>query len=129
MSSGPAAPSIALVFGAVTPPQADVVELSAHLGCSKEVSSYALKLHNYNGKYSPGGATPITVGLDGSISLGRGATCPLLMTVKVEKVSYESDPLESYVTVSGRCWGERLFRRVVTAKYSLQKGEEIVKDL
>lgn len=124
-----AAPSIALVFGAVTPPQADVVELLVHLGCSKEVSSYDITLHNHNGKYSPNGATPITVGMDGSISLGRTPNCPLLLTLRVEKVRYQSSPTESYVTVSGRCWGERLFRRVVTATYSGMKGEEIVKDL
>ena len=124
-----AAPSIALVFGAVTPPQADVVELLVHLGCSKEVSSYDITLHNHNGKYSPSGATPIIVGMDGSISLGRTPNCPLLMTLRVEKVHYQSSPTESYLTVSGRCWGERLFRRVVTATYSGMKGEEIVKDL
>ena len=33
------------------------------------------------------------------------------------------------MTVSGRCWGERLFRRVVTKTYENKKGEEIVKDL
>ena len=127
--SEPVRPSIALVFGAVAPPQGDVVELTAHLGCSKEVGSYEVTLHNYGGKYSPGGATPITVGMDGTISLGRGATCPLLMTLRVEDVNYESNPNESYVTISGRCWGERLFRRVVTKTYTSQKGEAIVKDL
>ena len=124
-----AVPSIAVVFGAVTPPQADVVELLVHLGCSKEVSSYDITLHNHDGKYSPNGAYPITVGMDGSISLGRTPNCPLLMTVRVEKVHYQSSPTESYLIVSGRCWGERLFRRVVTATYSGMKGEEIVKDL
>ena len=37
--------------------------------------------------------------------------------------------MESYVRVAGRCWGERLFRRVVTKTYENKKGEEIVKDL
>ncbi len=124
-----ATPSIALVFGAVTPPQADVVELLVHLGCSKEVSSYDITLHNHNGKYSPSGATPITVGMDGSISLGRTPNCPLLLTLRAEKVHYQSSPTESYLTVSGRCWGERLFRRTVSADYTGLKGEEIVKDL
>jgi hypothetical protein len=101
----------------------------AHLGCSKEVSSYEITLHNNDGKYSPGGASAITVGLDGSISLGRGAVVPLLMTLRVEKVEYTSSPTVSTVKVSGRCWGERLFRRVVTANYTGMKGEEIVKDL
>jgi hypothetical protein len=81
--------------------QADVVELLVHLGCSKEVSSYDITLHNWNGKYSPNGAYPITVGLDGSISLGRAPNCPLLLTLRVEKISYQSSPTESYLTVSG----------------------------
>ncbi|MEM2108289.1 MAG: hypothetical protein QXL10_03285 [Candidatus Bathyarchaeia archaeon] len=127
--SEPVRPSVALVFGSVTPPQGDVVELTVHLGCSKEVGSFEVKLHNHDGKYSPGGVSPISVGVDGSISLGRGANCPLLITIRVEDVKYESSPTESYVTVSGRCWGERLFRRVVTKTYENMKGEDIVKDL
>ena len=42
---------------------------------------------------------------------------------------YESSPSENYLRVSGRCWCEKLFRRVVTKTYSSQKGEAIVKDL
>ena len=127
--TAPANPSVALVFGAVAPPQGDVVSLFAHLGCSKEVSSFEVKLQNWNGKYSPSGAYPITVGMDGSISLGRGATCPLLMTLRVEDVNFESTPTEHYVTVSGRCWGEKLFRYTVTKSYAGWKGEDIVKNL
>jgi hypothetical protein len=93
------------------------------------VSSFEAVLQNWGGKYSPNGASPISVGLDGSISVGRGATCPLLMTCRVESVKYEAAPVESYVRVSGRCWGERLFRRVVTKTYENMKGEEVVKDL
>jgi hypothetical protein len=122
-------PVVALVFGSVTPLQGDVAELRVHLGCTREVSSFEVVLQNWDGKYSPNGATPISVGLDGSISVGRGASCPLLMTCRVESVKYESTPVESYVRVSGRCWGERLFRRVVTKTYENKKGEEIVKDL
>jgi hypothetical protein len=51
------------------------------------------------------------------------------MTCRVEEIKYESTPVENYVRVSGRCWGERLFRRVVTKTYENKKGEEIVKDL
>ncbi len=123
------APVVAIVFGSVTPPQSDVVELRVHLGCTREVSSFEALLQNWSGKYSQNGATPINVGVDGSISVGRGATCPLLMTCRVESVKYESTPVESYVRVAGRCWGERLFRRVVTKIYENKKGEEIVKDL
>ncbi|MBN1245810.1 hypothetical protein JXA31_09485 [Candidatus Bathyarchaeota archaeon] len=123
------APVVAIVFGGVTPPQGDVVELRVHWGCTREVSSFEALLQNWGGKYSPNGATPVSVGVDGSISVGRGASCPLLMTCRVESVKYESTPVESYVRVSGRCWGERLFRRVVTKTYENKKGEEIVKDL
>jgi len=122
-------PVVAVVFGSVAPPQGDVVELQVHLGCTEEVSSFEALLQNWNSKYSPGGTSPLSVGVDGSISVGRGANCPLLITCRVESVKYESSPSESYVRVSGRCWGERLFRRVVTKTYVNQKGEEIVKDL
>jgi hypothetical protein len=122
-------PAVAVVFGAVTPLQGDVIELRVHLGCTQEVSSFEALLQNWSGKYSPNGTSPIGVGLDGSISVGRGASCPLLMTCRVEKVKYESTPVESYVRVAGRCWGERLFRRVVTKTYANVKGEDIVKDL
>ncbi len=123
------APNVAIAFGSVAPPQGDIIQLSAHLGCTKEVSSFEVLLQNWNGKYSPNGAYPITVGLDGNLSVGRGANCPLLLTCRVESVKYESTPLESYLRVSGRCWGERLFRRVVTKTYENKKGEEIVVDL
>ena len=123
------APVVAIVFGSVTPPQGDIVELRVHLGCTREVSSFEAVLQNWGGKYSQNGASPISVGVDGSISVGRGATCPLLMTCRVESVKYEAAPVESYVRVSGRCWGERLFRRVVTKTYENMKGEEVVKDL
>ncbi len=122
-------PTVAIVFGTVTPPQGDVTSLNVHFGCTKEVSSFEAVLQNWNGKYSPNGTYPIVVGLDGSISVGRGANCPLLLTCRVESVKYQSSPTESYLTVSGRCWGERLFRRVVTKTYENKKGEEIVKDL
>ena len=127
--SEPARPSIALVFGSVTPPQGDVVELFLHLGCTKEVSSFEVKLQNWNKKYSPGGTYPISVGMDGSISLGRGATCPLIMTCKVESVTCKSTPDEHYIIVAGRCWGERLFRYTVTKAYAAWKGEDIVKNI
>ena len=124
-----ACPSVTLVFGTIAPPQADVVSLLAHLGCSKEVSSFEVRLHNWNGKYSPNGVSPITVGLDGSVSLGRGVNCPQLLTVRVEDVKYDSSPQESYITVSGRCWGEKLFRYVVTKSFAGWKGEAIIKYL
>jgi hypothetical protein len=122
-------PVVAIVFGSVAPPQGDVVEVRVHLGCTEEVSSFEALMQNWNSKYSPGGTNPLSVGVDGSISVGRGANCPLLITCRVESIKYESSPTENYVRLSGRCWGERLFRRVVTKTYENKKGEEIVKDL
>lgn len=122
-------PVVAVVFGSVTPPQGDLIELRVHLGCTEEVSSFEALLQNWNGKYSPGGTSPLSVGVDGSISVGRGSNCPLLITCRVESIKYESSPVENYARVKGRCWGERLFRRVVTKTYADKKGEEIVKDL
>jgi hypothetical protein len=124
-----ARPSVSLVFGAVAPPQSDVIEMMVHLGCTKEVSSFEVTLQNWDGKYSPSGTYPILVGTDGSIYLGRGATCPLLITCHVEGIAYKTTPDEHYVTVTGRCWGERLFRFAVTQAYAAQKGEAIVKNL
>lgn len=123
-------PKCAIAFGSVAPPQGDVIDLRVHLGCTKEVSSFECLLQNWNKKYSPGGTSPINVGMDGSISIGRGTNVPQIITCRVEKVQCESPiSTEHYLRVSGRCWGERLFRRVVTKTYDNKKGEEIVKDL
>jgi hypothetical protein len=122
-------PVAAVVLGNIAPPQGDIISLSVHLGCTDEVSSFETLLHNWNGKYSPNGTSPLTIGSNGSISVGRGGNCPLLMTCRVENLKYQSTPAENYVSVSGRCWGERLFRRVVTKTYVNTKGEYIIKDL
>ncbi len=124
-----AIPVVALVFGSVTPLQGDVLDLRVHLGCTKEVSSFDCLLQNFDKKYSPGGTYPINVGDDGSISIGRGANCPQILTLRVEEIEPISSPVENYIRVKGRCWGERIFRRVVSKTYENQKGEEIVKDL
>ena len=124
-----ALPVVAVVFGSVTPPQGDILDLRAFLGCTKEVSSFSCLLQNFDEKYSPGGTYPINVGDNGTISIGRGANCPLILSLRVEKINCESTPVENYIRVRGRCWGEKLFRRVVTKKYENQKGEAIVKDL
>jgi hypothetical protein len=114
----------------VTPPQSDVLELKVHLGATKEVSSFNCLLKNFNKKYSPGGTYPINVGDDGSISIGRGVNCPLIATITVEESRAISNALgENYMRVLGRCWGERLFRKVVTKEYENMKGEAIVKDI
>ena len=122
-------PQTAITLGSVGVPQADVIEATVHLGATKEVSSWELLLQNWDGKYSPGGPYPLSVGQDGYISIGRGANVPQIITTRTESVKFEVTPSEQYVRVSGRCWGEKLFRRVVTKTYSSQKGEDIVKDL
>ena len=125
-----ALPVCALVFGSVTPPQTDVLELRVNLGATKEVSSFNCLLQNFDKKYSPGGTYPITPGDDGSISVGRGVNCPLLATIKVEEIrAISMASQENYLRVLGRCWGEKLFRKVVTKTYENEKGEDIVKDL
>ncbi len=122
-----ALPVVALVFGSVTPPQDDVLDLSVHLGCTNEVSSFSCLLQNFDKKYTV--TYPITVGVNGSLSIGRGTNCPLIATVRVEEVVCESTSSENYIRVKGRCWGEKLFRRVITKTYENMKGEDIVKDL
>lgn len=122
-------PKVSIAFGSVAPPQGDVVDLHVHLGCTNEVSSFECLLQNWDEKYSQGGSYPIAVGMDGHIDIGRGSSVPQIITCHVENVKYESTPVEHHVRVSGRCWGERLFRRVVTEAYENRKGEEIVKDL
>ncbi len=126
----PAQPSISLYSGFTGGPidQADIQELAVHLGGTEEVSSFSYRLQNWNGKYSPGNS-PIALGEDGNITLGRGANCPQLITTRNENMKFQSNHAEHYVTVSGRDWGERLFREYVTEGYSLMKGEEIVKHL
>ena len=122
-------PKMAVAFGQYGIPQADVVECRVHLGCTKEVSSFELLLQNWNGKYSPNGSIPLSVGMDGSISIGRGTNIPQIITCRIESLKYQSSPVENYARVSGRCWGERLFRRVFTGTFINQKGEDIVKHL
>jgi hypothetical protein len=127
--SEPVPPNVIMAFGAVAPPQSDIAALNVHLGGTKEVSSFMVKLQNWNGKYSPNGVYPIAVGLDGYIRVGRAPYCPQLITCRVEGVGYETSPTEAYVTITGRCWGEKLFRYTVTKNYLAQKGEAIVKDI
>ena len=122
-----AIPVAAVVFGSVAPPQGDILELNVHLGCTKEVSSFNCLLQNFEKKYTV--TNPINVGDNGSISIGRGSNCPLILTLRVEEVQPESTPVDNYIRVRGRCWGEKIFRRVVTKIYENQKGEAIVRDL
>jgi len=122
-------PKMAIAFGQYAIPQTDVIECRVHLGCTKEVSSFDLLLQNWDGKYSPSGSIPLAVGMDGSISIGRGNNVPQIITCRIESIKHESTPTEHYTRVSGRCWGERLFRRVFTGTFANMKGEDIVKHL
>jgi len=122
-------PVASVVFGSITPLQGDIIDLQIHLGCSNEISSFDCLLQNFDKKYSLGGTYPINVGVDGSISLGRGANCPLVLTLKVEEIEPLSTATENYIRVRGRCWGECLFRRLVTKCYDNVKGEAVVKDI
>jgi hypothetical protein len=125
-------PKPVVVFGNIFVPEADIIECNVHLGATKEVSSFKVKLQNWGKKYSQSGWLPIQVGATGGIGICRIPYNPAvkpLISLKVEHVEYQSEPTESYAIISGRCWGERLFRRTVTKVYENQKGEAIVKDL
>jgi hypothetical protein len=100
-----------------------------HLGGTDEVSSFSYRLQNWDCKYSPGIGSPIALGEDGYIMMGRGANCPQLITNRNENIKFQSNSNEHYVIVSGRDWGERLFREYVTEGYANMKGEDIVKHL
>ncbi len=132
-SVGLAQVSVSLgLAGGYAVPQGDVNELTVHLGATTEVSSFDLKLQNYGGKYSPGGTHPILLGVTGGIGLCRAPNNPAslpLISLRVESIKHESDPENYYVLISGRCWGEMLFRRTITKDYSGYKGEAIVKDI
>ena len=124
-----AIPKAAVVFGSVTPPQGDIIDLKVHLGCTKEVSSFNCLLQNWNKKYSSGGTSPIDEGVNGHINIGRGSNVPQIITCRVENPECESLANEHYIRLTGRCWGERIFRRVVTKVWENKKGEYIVRDL
>jgi len=125
-------PVAVLSLGAVGVTPSDIVEAYVRLGCSKEVSSFEVVIHNANGNYSPNGPHPILVGATGGLGLCRQPYNPVnspLISLKVESVKYVDSPTDNYVNVSGRCWGEWLFRRVITKTYENEKGEAIIKDL
>ncbi len=136
MSGSVDLPNVIISLGlAVAVPPEDVVKLLVHCGATKEVSSFDLLLQNWNSKYSINGTYPILVGQTGGIGLGRGANAPAVISLRIEAVEYQENPNapsvsgEFYVHVTGRCWGEQLFRKLVTKEYLNQKGEAIVKDL
>ncbi|MEM4701543.1 MAG: hypothetical protein QXZ51_05320 [Candidatus Bathyarchaeia archaeon] len=109
--------------------ESDILECQVNLGCTKEVSSFEVLLQNWDGKYSPSGILPLNLGASGSIYIGRGSNIPQIVTGRIENINYVNTPAEHYVRFSGRCWGERLFRRVFTGAFENQYGEWIVKHL
>ena len=124
--------TVAIAIGNFQVPQEDVITCKIHLGATKEVSSFDLVLQNWGKKYSPNGWLPIVIGSTGGIGLCRAPNNPTqvpIISLRVESAEYDSSSTESYVHVSGRCWGEKLFRRTVTKTYANAKGEAIVKDL
>ena len=124
-----ALPVVSVVFGSVTPPQGDIIDLRVHLGCLTEISSFECLLQNFDEKYSPDGTYPINVGDDAAISLGRSSNCPSILTGKVEEIEPLSSANENYIRVKGRCSGEQLFRRLVTKSWDNVKGEVVVRYL
>ncbi|MEM3735923.1 MAG: hypothetical protein QXH40_04955 [Candidatus Bathyarchaeia archaeon] len=122
-------PRMQAVLGSYTIAESDIIECRVHLGCTKEVSSFELLLQNWDGKYSPNGSYPLSVGLQGSISIGRGSNVPQVISCRVERLEYINTHAEHYLKVGGRCLGERLFRRVFTGTFEDMKGEDIVKYL
>lgn len=54
-------PKMTVALGTIGVPQADVVDCTVHLGATKEVSSWEMTLQNFDGKYSPSGAYPLSV--------------------------------------------------------------------
>lgn len=130
MSVGIDIPNILISLDEVVPPPGDVVDCRIHLGATKEVSSFELRLQNWNKKYSPGGTYPILVGKTGGIGIGLGTYTPALISLRIEGVKYENPrPNENYVVVSGRCWGEKLFRKTITKTYLNKTGQEVVRDI
>ncbi|MEM2107848.1 MAG: hypothetical protein QXL10_00990 [Candidatus Bathyarchaeia archaeon] len=126
-------PVVAMSCGGVNIPQEDIAELKVFLRCSREVSSFEALLQNWDGKYYVGGDYALRVGYQGGIGVCRLPSNPVnspLISFRVESLSCEEDAAgEHYVRLSGRCWGERLFRRVITKTYEDMKGEDIVRDL
>jgi hypothetical protein len=125
-------PKPVVVFGNIFVPETDIIECTVHLGATKEVSSFEVKLQNWGKKYSQSGWLPIQLGATGGIGICRIPYNPNVLpmiSLKVEHIEYQVTGTETYALISGRCWGERLFRRTVTKKYVNCKGETIVKDL
>jgi len=110
--------------GVIVPPE-DQIEIRVHSGCTKEVSSFEATFANFDKKYTDLFAVMDLV----RIWIGRGTNLPLIFFGKVEEIKADSFAMENYVTVNGRCFGEWLFRRLVTKAYLNKKGEDIVKDL
>jgi len=112
-------PTIDLVIGGVTIIDQTILQLSLHLGITREVSSFEAIIDRgnptYDNELDPGEANVLTNGDAVTVSIGRDPNTPLLLTGKLEEIEYE-DEVEEYefkniVRVRGRCEGWQLFAR------------------
>jgi hypothetical protein len=132
--SAPAKPVSVVVLGAVTVSAADIRRIFVHLGKTEECSSWEVELQNWDEKYSPGGTYPLALGAAGHIDLGRVESPPKLITTRTEDLDYiektdENGEIDYSVKVSGRCVGEKYFRKHVNKSYYSAKGEDVVADI
>ena len=95
-----------------------LLDISLHLGCTREVSSFTAVIDrgnpNYDQLLDPGEANVLTNGTSVTIQMGRG-TLSLMLTGILEEIEYE-DEVEEYgfrniVIVNGRCEGYQLFAK------------------
>ena len=100
-----------------------------HLGATKEVSSWELKLQNWDGKYSPNGLYPLNVGLDGYICIGRGVNVPQLITTERRTSSLNPRLPKVMLRFLGDAGAKNCSATASHKDYSGFKGEAIVKNL
>ncbi len=122
-------PTATVVFGGYTIPLADIEELHVHYGYTKEISSFRALLDNSDKKYSIGETNEILKAAAALISIGRGANVPDILKGRVEDRQFLVKPYSHLLEITGRCDGEKLFRRNVTKSYRDMKGEDIVIDI
>jgi len=113
--------------GGIQIPNEDMIELRSHIAMMEEVSSFSLKLYNFDKQYIE--TYPIANKAFVRIFIGRGTVMPQIFQGKVEEIDAESEAMYHELTVKGRCIGEDLYRRLVTEWWRNIKGEQAVKNL